>query len=214
MTVLDRPASAVAYTPTITLPVRTSPVKRVLRYLEAAYSLDLRSLALFRMALGAVLLGDLIWRAGDLTVFYTDFGVLPRAALLDKFLPANRFSLHMMSGQLIFQAMLFMVAAVFAVMLVAGIRTRLAAFASWFMVVSIQTRNPIILQGGDVYVRLLAFMAIFLPLGALYSVDAALRDPEKEKPSRFAHFSTPGLALIAQVAMVYAFAVLLKTAPE
>src|SRR5205085_6152618 len=71
-------------------------------------------------------------------------------------------------------------------------------------------------------VRLLAFMAIFLPLGALYSVDAALRDPEKEalrdpekeKSSRFAHFSTPGLALIAQVAMVYAFAVLLKTAPE
>ncbi|PYY15322.1 MAG: hypothetical protein DMG60_18010 [Acidobacteria bacterium] len=214
MTVLDRPVSAVAYTPTITLPVRTSPVKRVLRYLEAAYSLDLRSLALFRMALGAVLLGDLLWRAGDLTVFYTDFGVLPRAALLDKFLPANRFSLHMMSGQLIFQAMLFMVAAVFAVMLVAGIRTRLAAFASWFMVVSIQTRNPIILQGGDVYVRLLAFMAIFLPLGALYSVDAALRDPEKERPARFAHFSTPGLALIAQVAMVYAFAVLLKTAPE
>jgi len=213
MTVLDRPLSAVARTATITLPDRTSPVKKLLRYLQAAYSLDLRSLALFRVALGAVLLGDLIWRAGDMMVFYTDFGVLPRAALLDKFSPADRFSIHMMSGQLIFQAMLFVAAAAFSVMLIAGIRTRLAAFASWFMVVSIQSRNPIILQGGDVYLRLLAFIAIFLPIGALYSVDSALREPGKEKP-KFAHFSTPGLALIVQVAMVYTFAVLLKTAPE
>jgi len=213
MSVLDRPASSVVYVPTITLPNRTSPVKKILRYLQAAYSLDLRSLALFRIALGAVLLGDLIWRAQDLTVFYTDFGVLPRAALLDKFSPPARFSIHMMSGQLIFQAILFLVAAAFAVMLIAGVRTRLAAFASWFMVVSIQTRNPIILQGGDVYLRLLAFSAILLPLGALYSVDSALREPEKKKP-KFAHFSTPGLALIAQVAMVYTFALLLKTAPE
>ena len=213
MTVLDRPLSAVAHPPTITLPDRTSPVKKLFRYLQTAYSLDLRSLALFRMALGTVLLGDLIWRTQDLTVFYTDFGVLPRAALLDKFSPPARFSIHMMSGQLIFQAMLFLVAAVFAVMLIAGIRTRLASVACWFMVVSIQNRTPVILQGGDLYLRLLAFIAIFLPLGALYSVDSALREPEKEKP-KFAHFSTPGLALIAQVAMVYTFAVLLKTAPE
>lgn len=215
MTVLDRPVLGAATAPTTATVARTSPVRRVLRYLEAAYSLDLRSLALFRIALGSVLLGDLIWRAGDLTVFYTDFGVLPRAALLDKFSPAQRFSIHMMSGQLVVQALLFLLAAAFAVMLIVGVRTRLATFASWFMVVSIQTRNPIILQGGDVYLRVLAFIAIFLPLGALYSVDAALREPlEPKKPSRFAYFSTPGLALLAQVAMVYTFAVLLKTAPE
>ncbi|PYY22768.1 MAG: hypothetical protein DMG62_11375 [Acidobacteria bacterium] len=213
MTVLDRPVSVAATVPTIILPDRTSRVKKILHYLERTYSLDLRSLALFRIALGAVLLGDLIWRAQDMLVFYTDFGVLPRAALLDKFSPPARFSIHMMSGQLIFQAMLFFVAAALAVMLMAGIRTRLAAFASWFMLVSIQNRTPVILQGGDVYLRVFAFIAMFLPLGALYSVDSGLREPEKEKP-RFAHFSTPGVALIAQVAMVYTFAVLLKTAPE
>ncbi|PYY00313.1 MAG: hypothetical protein DMG64_17245 [Acidobacteria bacterium] len=213
MTVLDRPVSVAATVPTIILPDRTSRVKKILHYLERTYSLDLRSLALFRIALGAVLLGDLIWRAQEMLVFYTDFVVLPRAALLDKFSPPARFSIHMMSGQLIFQAMLFFVAAALAVMLMAGIRTRLAAFASWFMLVSIQNRTPVILQGGDVYLRVFAFIAMFLPLGALYSVDSGLREPEKEKP-RFAHFSTPGVALIAQVAMVYTFAVLLKTAPE
>ena len=216
MTVLDRPISGVSYAPSTGSTTPPGPLKRTLRYLEATYSLDLRSLALFRIALGAVLLGDLIWRARDLTVFYTDFGVLPRAALLDKFSPGQRFSIHLMSGQLIFQVFLFLLAAFFAVMLIAGARTRLAAFASWFMVVSLQNRNPIILQGGDVYLRVLAFIAIFLPLGALYSVDAALlpEASEQKTPRRFAHFSTPGLALIAQVAMVYAFAVLLKTAPE
>src|SRR5262249_14968428 len=195
---------------------RTSWSRRILNYLQTAYSLDLRSLALFRIALGAVLLGDLIWRALDLTVFYTDFGVLPRAALLDRFSPAPRFSIHLISGQFVFQAILFLLAAAFAVMLILGVRTRLAALASWFMLVSLQTRNPIILQGGDVYLRVLAFIAIFLPIGALYSVDAGLRpaEPEPQKPRQFAHFSTPGLALIAQVSMVYVFAVLLKTAPE
>ena len=51
-------------------------------------------------------------------------------------------------------------------MLIFGVRTRFAALASWFMLVSVQTRNPVILQGGDVYLRLLAFIAIFLPIGA------------------------------------------------
>ena len=213
MNVIDRPISVARYLPA---PARPSLLSRFLKRLQAIYSLDLRSLALFRIGLGAVLLGDLIWRALDLTVFYTDFGVLPRAALLDKFSPAPRFSIHLMSGQLAFQAILFLIAGLFHVMLILGIRTRLAAFASWFMVVSVQTRNPVILQGGDVYLRMLAFIAIFLPLGALYSVDASLSgdDVPKTKQGGFAHFSMPGLALIVQVSMVYVFAVLLKTAPE
>jgi len=186
------------------------------RYLRRAYSLDLRSLALFRIVLALVLLGDLAWRAVDLTAFYTDWGTLPRAALLDQFSPAQRFSIHLLSGQFAFQAILFVVAAIFALMLLFGIRTRLAAFASWFMVVSVQMRNPVILQGGDVYLRVLAFIAMLLPLGALYSVDAAIdTTPEEQKITRrFSYFSTPGLALMFQIAAMYAFAVMLKTGPE
>src|SRR3954466_11264307 len=217
MTVLDR-AIARAAVPAIApdAPARPSRFRTVINYLQDAYSLDLRSLALFRIALGAVLLGDLIVRASDLTVFYTDFGVLPRAALLDRFSPAPRFSIHLMSGQLLVEGLLFLLAGVFALMLLFGVRTRLATFASWFMLVSVQTRNPAILQGGDVYLRMLTFIGIFLPLGALYSVDAALAAGERdENRSRaFRYFSTPGLALIVQVGLVYAFAALLKTAPE
>src|SRR5436853_5621492 len=123
MSVLDRPASEVASSSAVAprLALRRNLLSRLGAYLRAAYSLDLRSLALFRIALGAVLLGDLITRAFDLTVFYTDFGVLPRAALLEVFSPAERFSIHLLSGQFIVQALLFVIAGVFALMLFFGV---------------------------------------------------------------------------------------------
>lgn len=194
----------------------TKPIVRLASYLRGAYSLDLRSLALFRVGLALVLIGDLIARARDLTVFYTDSGILPRAALLENFALPERFSIHLMSGQFVFQAALFVIAGLFALMLLFGIRTRLASFVSWFMLISLQMRNPVILQGGDVYLRLLAFIAIFLPLGAMYSVDAALdTTPEEQRLARTpVYFSTFGLAMMAQIALLYIFAVTLKTAPE
>ncbi|MBV9146523.1 MAG: HTTM domain-containing protein [Acidobacteria bacterium] len=193
---------------------RLSPVRAFFSYLRSAYSLDLRSLALFRIGLALVLLGDLLVRSFDLTAFYTDWGVLPRAALLDKFAPADRFSIHLMSGQPFFQWLLFGVAAIFAFMLLFGVKTRFAAVASWLMLVSLQNRNPEILQGGDVYLRQLAFWAMFLPIGALYSVDSALNTSSQQEASgrkKFSFFSVPGLALLIQVALVYIFAVVLKT---
>lgn len=217
MPVMEPPAG-VAAAPAKAAKGRSSPpspsaVSSFLRYLQNIYSLDLRSLALFRIGLASVLLGDLLFRSFDITAFYSDWGVLPRAALLERFSPADRFSLHLISGQPTFEAVLFLVAAVFALMLLFGIHTRFAAVASWFMVVSLQNRNPEILQGGDVYLRLLAFWAIFLPLGAVYSVDAALdEDGDSQGASRqFRHFSIPGFALLLQIAFVYIFSVALKT---
>lgn len=223
MTVLER--SVVIAKPTAQKPkvpkwnpsrILVSSVTGLFKYLRRAYSLDLRSLALFRVGLALVLIGDLIVRACDLTVFYTDWGILPRAALLDNFSLPERFSIHLMSGAFAFQAALFIIAGLFALMLLFGVRTRFAAFASWFMLISIQMRNPVILQGGDVYLRVLAFIAIFLPLGAMYSVDAALDTTrEEERNARTpVYFSTFGLALMAQISLVYIFAVLLKSAPE
>ena len=51
------------------------------------FSIDLRSLAAFRMALGVLLLADLVMRAQDLSAHYTDWGVLPRDILSAHFWP-------------------------------------------------------------------------------------------------------------------------------
>jgi predicted DCC family thiol-disulfide oxidoreductase YuxK len=190
-----------------------APRTKFLTYLRDAYSLDLRSLALFRIALGVMILIDLAMRTVDLNIFYTDWGVLPRGAYLDKFANPLRFSIHLMSGVWQFEAALFLIAAAFAVALILGVRTRLVTIVSWFLLVSLEMRNPAILQGGDVYFRLLTFWAMFLPLGALYSVDSALNtSPDPPQQDRF--FSYAGLALLLQVAFVYAFSVAMKSGKE
>jgi hypothetical protein len=46
-----------------------------------------------------------------------------------------------------------------------GYYTRLAMFLSWYPVISLHDRNPIILHNGDGVLRLLLFWGMFLPLG-------------------------------------------------
>ena len=116
------------------------------RYLRAAlekvFSIDLRSLAAFRVALGGVLLVDLALRARDLTAHYTELGVLPRAAFAEH--PVGWlvpwFSLHA-HGPPAVQVALFVLAALLAAALAAGYHARLAACASWLLLVSLQNRN-------------------------------------------------------------------------
>ena len=45
--------------------------------LREIFGIDLRTMALFRVGLGALLLADLALRARDLTAHYTDAGILP-----------------------------------------------------------------------------------------------------------------------------------------
>lgn len=184
----------------------------VTAFFERRYSVDPRALSLFRISLGALILGDLVWRARDLRAFYTDFGVLPRAAFLERFADPWIISVHLMSGTGLVQALLFLVAAVFGLMLLAGYRTRLAAVASWVLLISLQNRNPVVLQGGDVLLRMLAFWAMFVPLNAYFSVDRALDNSDARPPRRVCTVGT--LALMAQVAMLYWFSALLKRSPE
>ena len=135
--------------------------------------IDLRSLAVLRAGLGALILCDLATRALDLRAHYTDGGVLPRASAL-VWLPVEaHLSIYMLSGETWFQAALFGLAALIAVALIAGWHTRAAAILSWYLLVSLQARNPAIDHGGDNVLRLILFWAMFLPLGARWSADRA-----------------------------------------
>src|SRR4051812_35836412 len=177
------------------------PPSRTWMWLADTYGLDVRSLAVFRVALGLLIIGDLISRAVDLRAFYTDWGTLPRFALLEKFADQWVLSIHLMSGRAEVQTVLFLLAAIFAFFMMVGWRTRLFTFLSWFMLGSLQARNPVILQGGDALFRMILFWAMFLPLGAVHSVDAAL-DKSGEKPPKKI-FSAGSIGLMAQIAMLY-----------
>jgi hypothetical protein len=161
---------------------------------------DRRSLAAFRAALALVLLVDLAWRAPDLVAFYTDGGVLPRS-LLGTLEPGyETVSVHALSGSPLFQVFLFVLAAVAALALLAGYRTRLAAALSFLLLVSIQLRNPFGLNSGDVLLRRLLFWSLFLPLGSRWAVDAG--DDGTDSDDSVVGLATAGL--LVQVVLVYA----------
>ena len=141
--------------------------------LRTVFTLDLRSIALFRIGLSLCLLLDLFLRSFDLRAFYTDEGVLSRADWLE-IAPKLHWSLHAASGDAWFQSILFIATAMFALCLLFGYRTRLMTFLCWAMTVSLLNRNTYISQAGDELLVILLFWAMFLPLHARYSVDAAL----------------------------------------
>ncbi|SEW02563.1 HTTM domain-containing protein [Natrinema salifodinae] len=163
---------------------------------ERRFAIDLRALAAFRVAVGTLLLVDLLLRSRNLTAFYTDDGILPLEALFSDY--SSVYSLHALSGEAWAQALLFCVAGAFALALLVGYRTRLATIASWLLLVSLHIRNPMILNGGDVLLRMLLFWGIFLPLGERWSIDARRIDRDRATVS-----SVGTMAILLQVALMY-----------
>lgn len=182
--------------------------------LVEVFGADLRSLAVFRMALGVMVLVDLAYRATDLPVFYADGGVLPRSVLLqdESLLERWRFSLNLLSGEPFFQSLLFGATAMAALALLFGYSTRLMTIIVWMMMVSIQWRNPLVLNEGDTLLRVLLFWSIFLPLGAYWSADRASEAARSRFSPRFLSFATAGLFL--QISFVYWFTAILKSGPD
>ena len=175
--------------------------------------LDLRSLGLMRIFLGAIILIDLVVRSTYLRIFYSDEGLLPRYAVLDFWHRPTYLSLHMVSGHWLFQALLFLVAACAGLCFLVGFRTRLAGFITWFLLISLHIRNPLVLNGGDIVFRLLLFWSLFLPLGARFSFDSLLGELEEDRPrkSRAPLFASVGSAgFILQLAGLYAVSTLHK----
>ncbi len=177
-------------------------------WLERIFAIDLHSLALFRILLALVLLGDLYWRAIDLSFFYSDVGLLSRADAM-RLQRASTYSLHFMSGSWEYQAFLFGVAAICHLGLLFGFRTPLMAVLSWVLLLSLHRRNDAVLQGGDSLMRALAFWAMFLPLGAVWSIDSLRQKAKRSLPT--SALSVASACLLLQVVIVYIFSSLLKT---
>ncbi len=177
--------------------------------LRDIFSIDLRTLALFRILLAVAQLYSLyvLWFSMD--AFLTDDGLIQRVDLVGN---PFRFSLYFINGSYGFTAFLMAVHTLAALCLLVGYRVRLAAFTAWVLGVSLIGRAYPILQGGDVLLPLLMFWAIFLPVGKVFSIDAALRDEHHRDDAP--HFSVATVGLLLQVVYVYVFGALLKTGSE
>ena len=186
---------------------------KVYEFLNDRLALDYRSLALFRFGLGAIIFIDCIGKFSDAEAFYTDFGIVPRSDLINIYGNYYKFSFHMASGELWFQWLLLSIYGLLAFLLMIGFKTRRVLFFTWLLSVSLQARNPLVLQGGDYLLSLLLFFGFFLPLGSAFSVDKALDNSINQRPG-YKIFNLATLALTWQVMLMYFCAALEKTGYE
>ena len=175
------------------------------------FGIDLRTLALFRILISLLIIFDIIFlRMSDITAFYSDSGVLPRVLHIDLY--KNWYaSLYLINGEPIFILFLFLITIFLAFLLLIGFQTKIATFSLWIFMLSLHSRNPLVLTGGDTILHLLLFWSIFLPLGARFSIDSTKSNYQK-LPNRF--FSIASIAILLQVAFVYFFTAVCKICPE
>lgn len=149
------------------------------------FEVDTRALAALRVALGLIIVIDLVHRAGDLTLFYTDAGVYPVSTYADTYTRFTGLSLHAASGELWFQQFMFALAGLVAVLLIVGYRTRTMGFVSLVLLFSLHARNPAVLNGADRMLRVLLLVALLTPLGERWSVDALRRGTARTRVVSF-----------------------------
>ncbi len=174
-------------------PPGTAPAGRLRAKLEELFSVDLRSLALLRIGLGVSVLADVTTRAFDLVGLYTDSGVMPRDLLLLTEGRGVYFSAHFWaSAHPLFQSALFAITAVCALALLVGWRTRLATLACWYLVASVQIRQPLSYMGGDSTLRLLLFWAsVSSAERSLLAGRGTGTGPAAPRPLRFGRHGCP-----------------------
>ena len=187
-----------------------NPIQKIREKFRGIFGIDVRALAAIRVGFALIIIFDLLSRARNLAAHYTDAGVFPRAAAFEYLAGRLRIPFHLLGGSWQFEIFLFGAAGIFALMMLVGYRTRFATVLSWIFLISLQSRNPLLLQGGDFLLRLCLFWGMFLPWGTAYSWDAARRAAKKIGGIP-AWISTVGTAgFLVQVALVYFSAFLSK----
>lgn len=191
--------------------LRPARGSRAAAWLREFSALDLRSLALFRVGLALCMLWDLALRAPLLSQLYSDEGLLPRRVLIEQ-VPeyVSPLALHLVSGSMAYQGLLFGLTALCALALGLGYRTGVATLLCWWLELSLQMRNPYALNGGNHQLRMALFWSLFLPLGARASLDARSRGPS---PGERVCGIAPA-ALWIQVAFIYLGAGIAKSSPQ
>jgi predicted DCC family thiol-disulfide oxidoreductase YuxK len=182
-------------------------------YLQRVFSIDLRALAFFRILMGGIIVAYAIPRLLNVYAFYSDWGILPRN---DYYNLVNHFfwSFHLISGSTWVEILLILLQIFIALLLLIGYRSRLMTILSWIFLVSLQNRNPFVLNYGDQLFRMLLFWAMFLPLGAVWSLDNIWAEKKTNLVKSKDWFSVATVAILLQMVLFYVVNWFLKDSVE
>ena len=188
--------------------------------------IDPRSLALGRIVLGIVLIGDLLHRIRYLRDFYSNLGLIPNHTVLWRPPFPRIFSVFFLASLPDEAALGFFIAFVCFFCFLIGYRTRLFHLLSFAMTTSLHNRIVLAENWGSVAIGVLLVWTFFLPLGRRFSVDAiraSLRARPDETPAELAAGVPPpeerqttslaALGLLLQIAVIYWLNFLQKNGP-
>ena len=144
-------------------------------FVERYLSVDVRWLGVFRVALGGLLIVEVLRRWYYARAFYTNDGLLP-----------NHFSLYAPMGRHVFSiyhafstygevSVAFFCTLCVFVAFTLGYRTKLFHALSALCITSLNSRNLFVENGGTVVVNIITVYTLFLPLGERFSLDAVRR---------------------------------------
>jgi hypothetical protein len=165
------------------------------------FSIDYRSLALFRMAMGLVMLYCVVSVAVVADMFLMPDGVLSEVGLRAYYNGSWAWSINWLSDAAWFQTAILLLATATALSLIVGWHTRWATILAWALITSILNKVQPIVGGGDILLNLLLFWGMFLPLGARWSLDAR----QGTKPAEESLLSVATAAVLLQMAVMYLF---------
>jgi hypothetical protein len=188
---------------------------------------DARVCAAIRIGYAALVLVHLAVLFPDLDHWFTDAGILPLEASRRVASPHAWSLLWLLPGTATVVNTCFWIAAAQAAMLLVGFLPRLNALCIFIWLVSLQQRNPLICDGEDVAMRMIAFFLIWMPLGNCWSLNSLLsrywtgpRNAPLQNPQSAIHnpqFLAPAwpLRLLQlQMALIYLSAALEKLSGE
>lgn len=179
-------------------------------YFRQIFTLDLRALALMRMMVGFGLVLDMIQRFLVRSEFYSDHGVLTRAALVEFFEFNGAMSLLMLNGSAHFAGFLALLGMLSGVMIAIGYGTRFFTILGWILLSSFHARHNLAIHGGDNLLRILLLYSIFLPIAKRWSIDSIHRGHRILDNSFFSWFSA---LLVVQIFCIYFFTTVYKWHP-
>ncbi len=174
------------------------------------FAIDVRALAILRIAVGLLVLGELFNAIGTFSFFYGGNGFLT-IPLNQVFCPTDQgfWSLYWLIETPWFVATLMVLTAVAALGLACGWRTREMTIIVLVLFWSLNVRNPLVTTAGHVLLRMVLFWMMFLPMGAVWSIDARLKNSKVEN-SETKVCSVATAALMIQIAMMYFFSGIAK----
>lgn len=152
-------------------------------------ALNTRAVEMMRRAVGGLVAYDAFLRLWDAAFYLSDLGVLPRSLYYSFYEQSWAWSLYQLSGYPEFCVFLLTITIALGVLHLAGRSSRITRVLLWILVLSVQNRNPAILDGADDLTRLLLFWDMFFP------------EPG-EKPERIVTWATLGFQFQLSLALL------------